>query len=144
MRRTLKLAVLVGLLVHGVAPARAHHSPSLFDQGRDLTLEGVIVKVDWANPHVYIHIEVKNERDDAAVWVIEAQSPRVMSLFGWSSTSLVVGDRVTVAASPLRDGDRRLVVLGRSVVTQDRTILRIPWQQGEIREALRSESSGPR
>jgi hypothetical protein len=115
----------------------------MFDQGRDLTLEGVITRVEWAHPHVYIHIEAENERRQSVVWVVEAQSPRVMSLFGWSPTSLVPGDRVTIAANPPRSGATG-TALGRSVVRQDGTTLRISWQQQEIREALRAEPPGRR
>jgi hypothetical protein len=143
MRSNLTLAAVVAALALADLSARAHHSPSMFDQGRDLTLEGVIRRVEWANPHVYIHLEVENERRESAVWVVEAQSPRVMGLFGWVPTSLVEGDRVTVAVNPPRNGGTR-TVLGRSVIRQDGTILRIPWQPREIREVLRAESPGRR
>jgi hypothetical protein len=143
MRPTLRLAALVAALALAHLPARAHHSPSMFDQGRDLTLEGVITRFEWTNPHVYIHVEMENEHRQSVVWVVEAQSPRVMNLFGWSPTSLVPGDRVTVAANPLRSGATR-TALGRAVVRQDGTTLRISWQPQEIREALRAEPPGGR
>ena len=107
-----------------------------------LTLEGVVTRVEWTNPHVYIHVDVDNERGASFSWVVEAQSPRVMSLFGWSPTSRVRGDRVTIAANPLRNRAARMA-LGRSVVRQDGSVLRIPWRPHEIREALRTESSRP-
>jgi hypothetical protein len=116
-----------------------HHSPVLFDQGRELTLEGSVTRMEWTNPHVSIHLEVIDRRERPVAWIIEAQSPRVMSLFGWSAASVRRGDRVRIAAHPPRHPAAR-TALGRSIVRQDGTSLRIPWQPEEIREALRSES----
>lgn len=127
--------LIAGLAVVGLS-AEPHHSPSLFDQERDLQLEGVITRVEWTNPHVYIHIEVETEPGRLVEWMIEAQSPRVMSLFGWFPASLMRGDHVVVAAHPRRDSKTRMA-LGRSVVRRNSTTLRIPWQQQEIRDALR-------
>jgi hypothetical protein len=40
-------------------PVAAHHSSAMFDQGRDLRLDGVVTKIEWANPHVYVHVQVE-------------------------------------------------------------------------------------
>jgi hypothetical protein len=127
----------MAVLVVG-ASARAHHSPSTFDQGRDLTMKAVVTRIVWANPHVNIHVDVEDERGKLERWVIEAQSPRVMELFGWTHTSLENGSRVTLLVNPPRNGRR--TALGRSVVRHDGMSLRIPWEPQEIREALRAES----
>jgi hypothetical protein len=102
MRST--VTIVVALAVANVAVG-AHHSPSRFDQGREVTLRGVVTRVGWTNPHVSIYITVDNAGGDPVVWTVEAQSPRVMTLFGWASTSLARGDRVTVAAHPPRPLD---------------------------------------
>ena len=119
----------------------AHHSPAKFDQERDLTLEGVVTRVEWVNPHVYIYVETENVGEEVT-WVIEAQSPRVMSLFGWSLNSLEVGSQVTVAANPARNPDSTLA-LGRSVTTQNGAFLKIPWHPDTIRRALRAQPPRP-
>ena len=134
--RPLALLSLSPLII--ASPATAHHSPALFDQGRDLTLQGVVTRFEWANPHVYLYVETKDNVGPRLVWIIDAQSPRVMSLFGWSPGSLAAGDRVTVATNPARNGDGTRA-LGRSVVRPDGTVLKIPWAPGEVREALRTE-----
>ena len=138
MRSHLKLPVFLAVLAIADASAGGHHSPSMFDQGRDLTLKAVVTRIAWANPHVNIHVEAQDEKGTSAAWVVEAQSPRVMELFGWTRTSLAAGDRVTLLVNPPRNGTRS--ALGRSVVRPDGMTLRIPWQPEEIRDALRAES----
>jgi hypothetical protein len=133
-RRLLLSAALLPL-----APsAYAHHSPATFDQQRELRLVGVVESVDWANPHVSLQIAVEDAAGESVLWVIEAQSPRVMSLFGWSPAALRRGERVSVVAHPARDGDRP-VALGRMVETADGHRLPISWRPDEIRDALRDE-----
>ena len=108
------------------AVMHAHHSPLDFDRSRRFMLHGTVAAVEWENPHVSIPVEVEHDAGSRAVWVIEAQSPRVMSLFGWSPTSLVRGDRVVVAAHPSRrEHDTR--VLGLAVTRPDGRELRIVW-----------------
>ena len=131
----------VPILVAALACAStsiAHHSPSLVDLRTEVTLTGVITTVQWRNPHVYFHLQVSD--DPKVDWEIEAQSPRVMSLFGWSSTSLAPRDRVVIVVNPPRERGKKLA-LGRSVLKSDGTTLRIPWEPEEIRKALRDEGA---
>jgi hypothetical protein len=130
---------LTAVLAVAHVSAGAHHSPSRFDQGRELTLTGVVARVEWTNPHVSLHVTVEHSGGETAVWAIEAQSPRVMTLFGWTPRSLARGDRVRIAAHPSRDGNT-LTALGRAVTTKSGAVLHIPWQPEEIRAALRAES----
>ena len=137
-RTTLRtLAAVFGMLCVGPL-LTAHHSPAKFDQERELVLEGVVTRLEWVNPHVYIHVEAENELGEDVTWVIEAQSPRVMSLFGWSESAIEIGSQVSVAANPARNPDSTMA-LGRSVTAQDGSFLKIPWSPDTIREAIRSE-----
>jgi hypothetical protein len=87
--------------------------------------------------------EVADGSDLEGEWEVEAQSPRIMTLYGWSSTSLRGGDRVVVVANPPQQRGKRLA-LGRSVQKSDGTTLRIPWDRQEIRKALREEQESGR
>ena len=136
MQALVTTGLLLALVAAEARSASAHHSPSMFDQQRDLTLRGVVTRIDWVNPHVSIHVEVRDTRGEPALWAVEAQSPRVMALFGWTPASLTRGDRVVISAHPLREGDSK-AALGREVTKADGTTLRIPWQPAEIRDALR-------
>ena len=117
--------------------AVAHHSPAAFDQQRDIVLEGIVRTFEWVNPHVYLHVAVRSQSGEE-IWTIEAQSLRVMSMFGWSPDSLEPGENVTVEGHPLRSADGP-VALGRLVRKADGATLKISWQRDEIREALRQQ-----
>ena len=120
----------------------AHHSPSVFDLRKEITLTGVISAFQFRNPHLYIHLEVA-EGDLQGEWEVEAQSPRIMTRYGWSATSLSRGDRVVVVANPPQQRTKRLA-LGRSVLKSDGTTLRVPWDRTEIRKALRDDPAAPK
>lgn len=123
--------------------AAAHHSPAVFDLRREVTLTGVIAAFRFSNPHLFIHVEVTDGTELKGEWEIEAQSPRIMTLYGWSSKSLAAGDRVVVVANPPQQRDKRLA-LGRSILKADGTTLRIPWDREEIRKALRQAEESRR
>ena len=105
-----------------------------------MTLTGVITAFQFRNPHLFIHVEVTDGSGLEGEWEVEAQSPRIMTLYGWSSKSLARGERVVVVANPPQQRGKRLA-LGRSVLKSDGTTLRIPWERAEIRKALRDEES---
>ncbi len=82
------LAVILGLLAATV-PVFAHHSfAAEFDGNKQVTLTGVVTKVDWVNPHAYIYVDVKG--DDGAVvnWAIETGAPNVLYRQGWRKADL--------------------------------------------------------
>ena len=93
------LAAAFALLVPvspAVAPAFAHHSfAAEFDGNKQITLTGVVTKVDWVNPHAYIYVDVKG--DDGAVvnWAIETGAPNILYRQGWRKDDLKTGDTVT-------------------------------------------------
>lgn len=135
-------AVVVAAVAVGATPA-AHHSPSVFDLRKEVTLTGVITAFQFRNPHLYLHVEVTDGTDLEGEWEVEAQSPRVMTRYGWTSTSLARGDRVVVVANPPQQRGKRLA-LGRSVQKSDGTTLPIPWERNEIRKALRDQQDSKR
>jgi hypothetical protein len=115
------LALALGLMVP-VAPVFAHHSfAAEFDGTKQITLNGVVTKVDWVNPHAYIYVDVKG--DDGAVinWAVETGAPNVLYRQGWRKDDLKTGDMVTLEAFLAKDGSHtaaaRTVKLpdGRSV-----------------------------
>lgn len=99
------------------ALASAHHSQSMYDLKATRTVEGVVTEYEWANPHVYIHVQ--GESDGVpSVWQIEASPPSGMSLYGWSAQSLAPGDRVTAVVNPRRSHAGPMV-LGKTLTTSD-------------------------
>jgi Family of unknown function (DUF6152) len=98
------LTIVLGLMAAS-APVLAHHSfAAEFDGNKQVTLNGVVTKVDWVNPHAYIYVDVKG--DDGAVvnWAIETGAPNVLYRQGWRKDDLKTGDMVTLTAFVAKDG----------------------------------------
>lgn len=99
--RSLGVLVLLSCCYNG--PAFAHHSlASEFDEGKPLTLQGVITKVEWLNPHVYIYIDVKNRAGTATTWSLETLPPPTLRRGGLHKDMLGAGQTVTVVAYQAR------------------------------------------
>jgi len=108
-----KLAVLVAgvglLLVLAVLPVRAHHAFSAeFDASKPLKFTGTITKVEWVNPHVWIHIEVKKPEGTVESWAVEAGTPAVLFRRGFTKQLLAPGAEILVDGYRSKDGSQRM------------------------------------
>jgi hypothetical protein len=90
-------AAFVAALVVSLAPAVvAHHSVSAeFDVNNKVTFTGTVKKVDWMNPHTYVHVEVKEADGKITVWKVEGGAPNAMFRQGLRAETLAVGTAVT-------------------------------------------------
>lgn len=94
-------------LVLALNAGLAHHSFSaMFDGSKPITLEGVVTKVEWANPHVYFYIDVKDAEGKTENWACETAGPNSLIRRGWKRDSLKVGDRVTVRGYLAKNGSK--------------------------------------
>jgi len=112
-RRLHILLVCIGFFASR-APAVGHHSvTAYYDTSRQITLKGPVDSVEWTNPHMFLHIEVRGDGGAATKWAIETDSPNVLSRAGWTRTTLHFGDEVTATGYPSKDGKPalRLVTL---------------------------------
>jgi hypothetical protein len=103
MKRKLVVAALA-LTLAGTFPAQAHHSAAMFDGQKTTTLAGTVRQFQWANPHCFIQLIVKNEQGRDEEWSLEMTAPIHLQRLGWKRTSLRPGDRITVKIHPLRSG----------------------------------------
>ena len=86
-------------------PASAHHSFAMFDNGKNITLEGTVKEFQWTNPHIWVQMMVKDASGKDVEWSIEGGSPNGLSRQGWKRTSLKPGDKVTIVSHPLKNGE---------------------------------------
>ena len=117
-----KLAVVTAgsglLLVLAVAPLRAHHAfAAEFDASKPVTMKGTVTKMEWVNPHVWLHIDVKTPGGKVESWAFEAGTPNVLFRRGFTRQSLLPGTVVLVDGYRAKDGTRR--ANGRDITFED-------------------------
>lgn len=92
------------VLALAAAPVWGHHSAAAeYDASKLLVLTGKVTKVEWMNPHVFFHLEVKDAGGAATDWYLEMASPNGMRRQGWLPGTMKAGDVVTVEAWPAKD-----------------------------------------
>lgn len=92
------------ILVAAASPLMAHHSFTMFDMSKQVTLTGNVTDFQWTNPHVYIEIDVPDDKGAVTHWSIELGSPSILLQSGWKFSSLHKGDKVTLVINPLKNG----------------------------------------
>ena len=99
---------VVGLLVLATVPVAAHHAfSSEFDANRPVQLTGVVTKMEWVNPHSWLHVEVKQPDGTLVNWAVEAGTPNVLFRRGFTKDALQPGTEVVVDGYQSKDGSRR-------------------------------------
>ena len=99
LRSFMFLAILAA-----ASPVFAHHSFTMFDMGKKMTIMGTVTTFEWTNPHSYIEIDVPDEQGAIKHWSIEMGSPSILQQSGWKFSSLKKGDKTTLVISPLKNG----------------------------------------
>jgi hypothetical protein len=100
MRRWLLAAVLAW---PGVVPLQAHHSlHGVYDTGREVTVEGVVVQFHFVNPHPYLLVDVRDAAGRTQQWRMEMDNRRELVDVGMTEGTLEPGDRVAASGSPGR------------------------------------------
>jgi len=98
------VATAAALLLTAALPAIGHHAfGSEFDPNRPILLKGKVVKVEWVNPHAWIHMEVTNPDGSKDVWMVEGGSPNSLLRRGVTKDSLLPGTLIVVDGYQTRD-----------------------------------------
>jgi hypothetical protein len=87
-------------------PLAAHHSfAAEYDSSKPIKMTGAVTKVDWANPHVYFYIDVKDpDTGKVTSWAFEMGAPAVLTRSGWKRSTVKIGDVITVEGTRAKDG----------------------------------------
>jgi hypothetical protein len=119
--RTKLFSVVAGaaLLVAAAAvPVIAHHSfAAEFDAKRPVKMTGTVVKMEWINPHSWIHIDVKKADGKTERWMVEGGAPNALLRRGWNKNSLPEGTEIVVEGFQAKDGSTR--ANGRDITFPD-------------------------
>jgi hypothetical protein len=96
---------LIGLCA---IPSWAHHSfAAEFDIKKPVKLEGTVTKMEWINPHAWIHIDVKGPDGKITSWMVEGGTPNILLRRGFTKQSLEVGTAVVVEGYQAKNGENR-------------------------------------
>jgi Family of unknown function (DUF6152) len=96
--------VALMLIVATAGMAVAHHSFAAFNMTEEKTITGTVKQVEWTNPHIWIWIDVPNDKGALETYGFEGMSPNFLERRNWTRTTLKPGDKITVSYRPLRDG----------------------------------------
>ena len=85
-------------------PVFAHHGNAAYDTEKTVTVKGVVTEYIWANPHVFVKVDAKDDSGNVAHWVIEAQNLVSQSENGWTNVMFKPGDQVVIDVTPAKNG----------------------------------------
>lgn len=109
MRTVVAITAFVGAAL-AAGSALAHHSfAAEFDREQPIELKGIVTKIEWTNPHVWVYMNVRDEASGEMVnWGVELGPPHLLQRNGWQRTTLSIGTQVTVNGSRARNGSNRV------------------------------------
>ena len=102
------IAVAGALLILATVPVWAHHAfAAEFDAKQPVKFKGVVTKMEWTNPHVWIHVDVKQPDGTVEKWSVEAGTPNVLFRRGFTKQALLPGTEIIVDGYRSKDGSHR-------------------------------------
>jgi Family of unknown function (DUF6152) len=118
VRKNLAVVIAVAALLLQAAPVFAHHVfAAEFDAKKPVKLRGTVTRMEWINPHAWIHVDVMGPDGKVVSWMIEAGTPNTLFRRGFTKTSLAVGTEILVDGYQSKDGSNR--ANGRDVTFSD-------------------------
>ena len=98
------LAILLAALLLVAGTATAHHSATMFEQTKTITVEGVVKEFQYSNPHSWLLVDVKDKAGKVTTWGFEAEGPSTLQRAGIRPSEFPAGTKVTMTGRPMKDG----------------------------------------
>lgn len=114
--------VAIGLFMTSTAKTLPHHGFTAYDLNHQITLDGTVTAFRFANPHVQLHMDVKDEQGNVVNWRLEGSGVYYWSRAGWSANSLQPGDRLTVTVAPAKAGTTPIGLISKIVLPNGRAL----------------------
>ncbi len=132
IRKHLLLAGIAAFV--GALPLLAHHAVTAeFNPDKTITLKGVVSKVDWENPHIFFHLDVKDDSGKVSTWMLQSLPPAFFRGSGLTKQSILADkEEVTVIAYPAKDGTQNYGFL-----------LKLTYPDGRFYNLSREGVTGP-
>jgi hypothetical protein len=103
-----RIAAIAAIVAASASSLEAHHSfAAEFDANQPVTLKGTVTKMEWINPHTWMHLDVKNPDGTVTKWMIEGGTPNTLVRRGFTKASLLPGTEVTIEGYRAKNGANR-------------------------------------
>jgi hypothetical protein len=122
VRFSIVCALAVGVLIVSV-PLFAHHGNASYDTAKTVTVKGTVTDYVWANPHVFVKLDAKDDSGNAVHWIVEGQNPVSMMAIGWTKNTFKPGDEVEIDAMQAKNGNSVAFLGGASPTAPRRRIV---------------------
>lgn len=120
-------------------PVFAHHSDSVFDQTRLVTIKGTVTRYDLINPHVTTYLDVTDDKGNVVQWICTGGAPNHQRRVGWTDHTLKPGDKLTISGFQYKDG--RPIMLHVRVQRENGEVLgSSPGEASRYKEFLDKEA----
>ena len=103
IKRITALLSIATLAVMAV-PSMAHHSGTMFEKEKTITVEGVVKQFQYTNPHSWLLVDVTNKNGSVTTWGFEAEGPSTLQRAGIRPSDFAVGTKLKITGHPMKDG----------------------------------------
>ena len=97
-------SIFIVFLLAATLPVFAHHGNASYDTEKTVTVKGTVTEYIWANPHVFVKVDAKDDSGNTQHWVIETQNLVQQASLGWTNDMFKPGDQVVIDVTPAKNG----------------------------------------
>ena len=109
--KRLTALIMAASILMVAGPVFAHHAQSVYDESKEVVLEGTVTQYLLVNPHMRIHFQVKDPNGNIVDWVVQGGSVNSARRRGWTRTTIKTGDRVNVTGHAARNGRKEMHII---------------------------------